>query len=243
MSPQDRISSTFRKVDSVRALIAAWLSAVAFSALITPCAAETFVGPGGASSRCVGQLRTPECALDTYHACLALGRRELCEAVRVGEAPSGGAPDGEPDVDSDSLVHEVVWKTVIIDAALALDPKWIWVRRGDVEMMFWANWRKPNGEFGSPSPMEVAMFFRRTEAGWRMVGWISDSGDTACEHHNPALQPDPHCDLSIPETEYREYLRAMAAAPEMEGRPEDFGIARYGPAIDPTPLFKDMKTR
>ena len=123
------------------------------------------IGPGVASSVCIGETTSPRCAADTLLACFARAQRALCE--RVGAAP----PDPMP---APRLLHFVLVREGVIRAAApgAELPDLPWFRPGVTLLEL--NYRAcPADETacGREPWEELQIYLRRAAAGWQVIHW------------------------------------------------------------------------
>ena len=171
---------------------------------------RTIVSTGDASSECIGDPRTPLCALDTWEACFEWRERSLCELVGLEEI-AFSASDGEKPrrvylyQPYDVLEIEARHLADIENRLVRLSPDKTWFRPGyiDIRYRFCDYEDRDRCEVLGEG---VAIILKPVGEAWHVSGWHHDVYD--CEYYD---LPDGysarfgHCNLMIPPQDFTDY--------------------------------------
>ena len=177
-----------------------------------------FTTDGNASSACIGDSRTPRCALDTWEACFIWAEPSLCEKVGV---PGMGfrTRTGERSLEPSLFVF-----SYHVDAVLDIEARHLtrlpsdqsWFRPGYVDLRYSVQICDiPSYDRCTTFDGGNALIFKPVGPEWHVSGWLIDAGDVTCENYNWArdLPPwDHHCRLNISTREFVRYERSRALA-------------------------------
>ena len=172
---------------------------------------RTIASTGEASSECIGDPRTPLCALDTWEACFVWRERLLCELVGLEEiAFSGGAGEAPRWVYTyqpyDVLEIDDRHLADIENRLVRLSPDQTWFRAGyiDIRYRFCDYESRDRCEIVGEG---VAIILKPVGEAWHVSGWHHMDGYD-CEYYD---LPDGysakfgHCNLMIPPRDFTDY--------------------------------------
>ncbi|MBL8702985.1 MAG: hypothetical protein JNK67_31670 [Alphaproteobacteria bacterium] len=123
------------------------------------------VGPGHASSTCVGESGSARCAVDTLMACFARASRSLC--ARIGAEPPDGAPEPR------RLEYVVERESVISADQITDDLREIaWFKPGFTLVELQIRSCKPDAaDCDSETWEDLQVYLRQQGPAWRVVHW------------------------------------------------------------------------
>ena len=169
---------------------------------------------GDTSSQCVGDPRTPLCALDTWKACYLWTEPSFCERVGLE-----GLDFREDEIGSSFEEEHTLRRIAVrpIEARhlagiesgrlAALAPEQEWFRPGYVEMRWTEQSCFRSRGDDVCSTHEVVLIVKPVGAEWHVSGWRYGGNVWTCRDYVPA-RDDPwrrRCSLYIPTDEFLAY--------------------------------------
>lgn len=152
---------------------------------------------------CIGEPRSPECAVATWQACLGAQKAELCKIAGL----EGIAFRSEPGPVSFIVVMRSLppFEGELAERVRRFD----FAAAGSVEILVETSVCDESGSCSSEHLFRESVFVREIDGAWRVVGWAPELGDVVCEHER---RTDPYareCDFMIGQDDYRSYLDAL----------------------------------
>lgn len=121
------------------------------------------ITPTTATSKCIGDPKTPICAVETLLACRGLNKKELCDLVGVHNQRL----DGEPYSFSYRIMKSHIYKKREIPKSLA-DAYWIKPGYADVSIEELAFDNERCTDF-----CKVGYSLRPSSTGWIVIEWVA----------------------------------------------------------------------
>ena len=163
-----------------------------------------FISRDAAFSDCIGTPTTPTCALDTLEACMLRRLPRLCELVGLRDQRFRAYRL----LENNHYAYRILFIRRIERRMIENLPKrYFWARPGNVEIEFISEWCDSLKSCEVLDDNQTTVFLTQYDGRWRIAGWVSDSGDTYCEHYQPDSGYDRECELVIPEPHYLSYVR------------------------------------
>lgn len=165
-----------------------------------------------ASSECIGDPRTPLCALDTWKACFMWGEPSLCEKVGLPGVEFRTNTGEWPPIALSYQVYEALDIEAPHLTHLPRDQRWF--RPGYVDLRYAVceyEDRERCTAFGGGN----VLILKPVGAEWHVSGWRIDAGDVTCENYNWERDYPPwdhHCQLNISTHEFVHYEDSRAIA-------------------------------
>ena len=177
---------------------------------------RTIASTGEASSKCIGDPRTPLCALDTWRACFVWGESSLCELVGlVGKEFTSGGDETERGnriytyEPSDVLKIEAHHLADIENRLVRLSPDQTWFRPGYVDIRYLSCDYEDRDRCAA-----LVIIVKPMGEVWHLSGWHHADG-LDCEYYD---LPDGYsakfseCNLMIPWDDFIDYEISRRAA-------------------------------
>lgn len=184
--------------------------------------ARTMTTTGETSSPCVGDPRTPLCALDTWNACFLWTEPQLCERVGLE-----GVDFREDEIGS-TFEREHTFRRIAVrpiearhlaeieaGPLTALAPELEWFRAGYIEMRWTQQACRYVGDDRCFTyDAEGVLIVKPVGDAWHVSGWQYGGDASTCRDYAPA-RDDPwrrHCSLHIPTGEFLAYEASRRSA-------------------------------
>ena len=174
---------------------------------------RTITTTGVASSDCIGDPRTPLCALDTWRACAIWADPSLCapvglEGLRFREDGSDIWKWHYTYLPTAILKIEARHLATIEAGRVALPPEQTWFQPGYVDIRVVTQvCMLPIDDDCAPFGNESALIVKPVGEEWHVAGWFFENADQAYRGYRPE-RDDPWrraCSLHISAWEFREY--------------------------------------
>ncbi len=130
-------------------------------------------------SLCIGDVSSSICAFETWIACHALHKPELC--ARLGVANMRFKPDRE------RLIHQYVIVDALPVTSVRLPERSgskVAIAAGDLELRVMEKWCSTPEECQHFSLQPSVLYLRRERGEWRLAAWTNDSS-VQCEYVDP----------------------------------------------------------
>lgn len=165
-----------------------------------------------ASSECIGEPRTPQCALDTWIACFMWAEPSLCEKVGL-RGTEFNTNTGEWPT---TAVSYQVYEALDIEARhlTHLPSDQTSFRPGYIDLRYsYCDYedRDRCTAFGAGN----VLILKPVGQEWHVSGWLIEVGDVACENYSweRDYPPSEHeCQLNISTWEFNRYEASRAQA-------------------------------
>ncbi len=193
---------------------------------------RTIASTGEASSECIGDPRTPLCALDTWEACFVWRQPSLCKLVGLdGKEFRGGEGEGEGEDASWVYTYQPYDMLEIEDRHLAdienrlvrLPPDQTWFRPGYVDLRFAVCYDVGPDECATHG-VGVAIILKPVGKMWHVSGWHAEF---ACEAYDPPNGYYPaslrECNLLIAWRDFNDYEISRDAAERRKAKSDLLG--------------------
>ena len=137
---------------------------------------------GHIDSTCIGDVSNPVCAIETWNACYAFERPELC--ALLGVEGMRFTPDARPNIIEYRIIEVLPVAPERIPRRLRDSP---WFIHAQWEIRVMERWCMLNCERLSEDSFEPFVYYLRSEGGeWRLAAWTNDTSVT-CENSDVNL--------------------------------------------------------